>query len=53
MSASAKRTVGTLTSALSTENRRDREHDPLRYYLDRLHAEGGPKLEFDDARLNC
>jgi len=41
----------TLTSALSIENRRAWERDLLGYYLDRLHAEGGPQLGFDDAWL--
>ncbi|MET0984041.1 MAG: phosphotransferase [Steroidobacteraceae bacterium] len=38
-----------LSTALTIENRRDSEQDLLRYYLDRLHAAGGPKLDFNDA----
>lgn len=38
-----------VTSALTVENRRAWEKDLLRFYLDALHAAGGPQLAFDDA----
>lgn len=38
-----------LTTSLTVEDRRRWEEDLLRYYLDRLHAAGGPKLPFDEA----
>ena len=38
-----------LVSALTIENRRQWERDLLRYYLDQLHAAGGPPIPFDDA----
>jgi Phosphotransferase enzyme family len=40
-----------LISALTVEDRRLWERDLLRFYLDRLHASGGPQLTFDDAWL--
>ncbi len=40
-----------IASALTVENRRAWESDLLRFYLDRLHAAGGPKVAFDDAWL--
>jgi hypothetical protein len=41
-----------VTGALTVEDRRAHEQSLLRYYLDRLVAEGGPKLGFDDAWLD-
>jgi Phosphotransferase enzyme family len=41
-----------MSSALTVENRRAWENDLLRFYLDRLHAAGGPNVSFDDAWLN-
>lgn len=38
-----------ISTAYSIEDRRRHEQQTLRYYLDRLHAAGGPKLAFDDA----
>ena len=37
-----------LSTSLSIENRRRWEQDLLRYYFDRLHAAGGPRVAFDD-----
>lgn len=42
----------TISTALTIEDRRAWEKDLLRYYLDHLHAEGGPKLDFDEAWLH-
>jgi hypothetical protein len=41
-----------LISALTVEDRRQWERDLLRFYLDRLHAAGGPPLAFDAAWLS-
>lgn len=41
-----------LSSALTVENRRGWERDLLGFYLDRLHAAGGPKITFDEAWRN-
>ncbi|HKY92150.1 MAG TPA: phosphotransferase [Nevskiaceae bacterium] len=41
-----------VTGALTVEDRRAHEQSLLRYYLDRLVAEGGPKLAFDEAWLD-
>jgi aminoglycoside phosphotransferase (APT) family kinase protein len=41
-----------ISTALAVEDRRAWEKDLLRYYLDRLHAAGGPKLELDAAFVN-
>ncbi len=38
-----------ISTALSTEDRRKWERDLLAFYVDRLHANGGPKLAFDEA----
>ncbi len=37
-----------MATSLTIENRRAWERDLLREYLDRLHAEGGPKISFDE-----
>ncbi|MET0546308.1 MAG: phosphotransferase [Caulobacterales bacterium] len=42
----------TISTALTPENRRAWERDLVKFYLDRLHAEGGPKLPFDEAWLD-
>jgi thiamine kinase-like enzyme len=42
----------TISTALTVEQRRDWEKDLLRYYLDRLEAEGGDAVSFDEAWLN-
>jgi hypothetical protein len=42
----------TIATALPIEDRRAWEEDLLRYYLDHLHREGGPKLDFDEAFLH-
>ena len=41
-----------LTSALTIEDRRNWDGELLRYYLDALHAAGGPGLDFDAAWLS-
>lgn len=41
-----------LATALTIEDRRMWERELLRYYLDHLHMEGGPKLGFDEAWLH-
>lgn len=41
-----------IASALTVENRRVWEVDLLRFYLDELHAAGGPKIGFDEAWLH-
>ena len=41
-----------LVSALTVEDRRKWERELLRFYLDRLHAAGGPRLPFDEAWLS-
>jgi Phosphotransferase enzyme family len=41
-----------IVSALTVEDRRLWERDLLHFYLDRLHAAGGPKLPFDNAWLS-
>lgn len=38
-----------ISTALTIQDRRAWEKDLLRYYLDRLHAAGGPKIPFDEA----
>lgn len=38
-----------VATALTVEDRRAMERDLLRFYLDALHAKGGPRLAFDDA----
>lgn len=38
-----------ISTALTVENRRLWEQDLLRFYLDRLHAAGGPVVEFNEA----
>jgi hypothetical protein len=38
-----------VATALTVEERRATERDLLRFYLDALHARGGPRLEFDAA----
>jgi hypothetical protein len=43
--------VYTVSTSLTTENRRAWEHDLLRFYLDRLAAHGGPTVGFDEALL--
>lgn len=40
-----------ITSALTVADRRASENELLRFYLDRLHAAGGPALSFDEAWL--
>lgn len=40
-----------IVSALTVADRRAWEQELLRFYLDRLHAAGGPALLFDDAWL--
>jgi thiamine kinase-like enzyme len=40
-----------ISTGLATDDRRAWERDLLRFYLDRLHAAGGPALVFDDAWL--
>lgn len=37
-----------ISTALAIDDRRRSEQDLLRYYIDRLHAAGAPKLAFDD-----
>lgn len=39
----------TMSTALAVEHRRAWEKDLLRFYLDKLHQEGGPKIAFDAA----
>lgn len=39
----------TIGTALKPEQRREMERDLIAYYLDRLHASGGPKVAFDEA----
>lgn len=39
----------TIGTALTPEQRREMERDLIVYYLDRLHAAGGPKVSFDEA----
>lgn len=39
----------TISTALTIEDRRAWERDLLGYYLDRLHAAGGPAVDFDEA----
>ncbi|WP_068075721.1 phosphotransferase [Novosphingobium lentum] len=39
----------TLCTALTVENRRAWEHELVGYYLDRLAAEGGPRVAMDEA----
>jgi hypothetical protein len=39
----------TIATALEPEQRRLMERDLIAYYLDRLHASGGPKVAFDEA----
>ena len=41
-----------IVSALTVEDRRLWERELLRFYLDRLHAAGGPALPFDEAWLS-
>ncbi|MEU8898681.1 phosphotransferase [Nocardia sp. NPDC048505] len=41
----------TITSGLEVEDRRAWERELIAYYIDRLHAAGGPALAFDDAWL--
>jgi Phosphotransferase enzyme family len=41
-----------IASALTVENRRLWEKDLLRFYLDQLHAAGGPRVGFDEAWLH-
>ncbi len=41
-----------LVSSLTVADRRAWQEDLLRFYLDRLHAAGGPSLDFDDAWLS-
>ena len=41
-----------ISSALTVESRRTWEAELLHFYLDRLHAAGGPMLPFDDAWLS-
>ena len=41
-----------ISCALEVEDRRAWEADLIRYYLDRLGTEGGPKVTFDEAWLN-
>ena len=43
--------VYAMVSALTVEDRRQWERELLRYYLDQLHAAGGPRVSFDDAWL--
>ena len=38
-----------LVSALTVEDRRNWERELIRFYLDRLHAAGGPRLAFNEA----
>ena len=38
-----------VATALTVENRRALEQDLLRFYLERISEDGGPKLPFDDA----
>jgi hypothetical protein len=45
----ARDVVYTISTALTVENRRLWEKDLLRYYLDKLRAEGGAAVSFDDA----
>jgi hypothetical protein len=40
-----------IVTALTIEDRRNWERDLLRHYLDRLHAAGGAKVDFDAAWL--
>lgn len=40
-----------LNTALKVEDRRNWQRELLRFYLDRLHAGGGPALDFDEAWL--
>jgi hypothetical protein len=40
-----------MSTALTPENRRAWEQDLLRYYLEQLHATGGPAIGFDEAWL--
>ncbi len=42
----------TIATALTIEDRRAWEKDLLRYYLDQLHKEGGPKVAFDEGWLH-
>lgn len=42
----------TISTSLTVEHRRAWERDLLRFYLERLRAEGGPALEFNDAWNN-
>jgi aminoglycoside/choline kinase family phosphotransferase len=39
----------TIATGLTTADRRAWEQDLVRYYLDRLHAAGGPRISFDEA----
>jgi hypothetical protein len=39
----------TIATALTVEDRRAWEKDLLRYYVDRMHALGGPMIAFDEA----
>lgn len=41
-----------IATALTVEDRRAWERDLLLYYLDRLHAAGGPRITFDEAWLH-
>lgn len=41
-----------IATAVTIEQRRLWEEDLLKYYLDRLQAEGGPRIRFDAAWLN-
>ncbi|RDI56091.1 phosphotransferase [Nocardia mexicana] len=41
----------TITSGLEVEDRRAWERDLIAFYIDRLHAAGGPALPFEDAWL--
>lgn len=42
----------TLATALTIDDRRAWEDDLLRYYFDHLEAEGGPKVDFAEGKLN-
>jgi hypothetical protein len=39
----------TITTALTVENRRAWDRDLLHFYLDRMQAAGGPKIDFNEA----
>lgn len=42
----------TMSTALTIEDRRAWEKDLLKFYLEKLHAEGGPAVDFDTAWTN-